>query len=46
MLKYIFKDIIDSNMKTFKKDFECVKGLIPFAVILGFVCFINYLLGN
>lgn len=46
MLKYIFKDIIDSNMNTFKRDFECIKGLIPFAVILGFVYLINYLLGN
>mgnify|MGYP007056044015 CR=1 FL=1 len=46
MLKYIFKDIIDSNMKTFKRDLECVKGLFPFAVILGFLYLINYLLGN
>lgn len=46
MLKYIFKDVIESNMKTFKNYFECIKGLIPFAAILGFIYLINYLLGN
>ena len=46
MIGYFLKEVINSNLKEFKKDFECVKGLIPFAVILGFVCLINYLLGN
>lgn len=46
MFKFIFKEFYDSNMKELQKDFESIKGLIPFIVILGFVYCINYFLGN
>lgn len=46
MIGYFLKELINSNLKEFKKDFEIFKGLFPFIVILGMIYLINYLLGN